>query len=162
MERLWAPWRMEYIRRDQGEGCVFCAQPAANADEERFLLHRDAHCYLILNAYPYVNGHLLVVPYRHVADFLELTPAEAAGMLEETRRAVAAMARAFRPDGYNIGMNVGRAAGAGVADHLHLHVLPRWVGDTNFATTVANMRVVPEAPAETYRRLREALAAETS
>ena len=81
-------------------------------------------------------------------------------MLEETRRAVAAMARAFRPDGYNIGMNVGRAAGAGVADHLHLHVLPRWVGDTNFATTVANMRVVPEAPAETYRRLREALAAE--
>jgi ATP adenylyltransferase len=159
MERLWAPWRMAYIEVPAPSGCIFCAKPAMDQDEVQWILHRGASSFIILNAFPYNNGHLMVAPFRHTADLETLLPEEQAEMLDLTRLCVTLLRIAYSPDGFNLGMNLGKVAGAGVADHLHMHVVPRWNGDTNFMPVVANTKVLPDSLDNTSRKLREALAA---
>lgn len=162
MERpLWAPWRMEFIRAPKSDGCIFCDFPAAPEREDRrnLVVHRSAHAFTCLNRYPYNSGHLMVIPRAHVAELSALEHAAFADLHEELRRAVAALSGALGPEGMNVGMNLGRAAGAGIADHLHWHVVPRWVGDNNFMPVLADQRVVPEALDETWERLRAAFEA---
>ena len=164
-ERLWSPWRMEYIRRGEGGdhqgGCVFCDLPAAAADQDpaNHLLARGEASFLLLNAFPYNPGHLMAAPYRHVGDYEELTAAELAEMTAFAGRAIRAMREESGPHGFNLGMNLGQVAGAGIADHLHLHLVPRWGGDTNFMPVVGRTKVLPELLDETYRRLRPHFAA---
>ncbi len=155
-ERLWAPWRMRYVEsaNDQPDGCIFDDLPAAGDDRENLILHRGKAAFVLLNAFPYTSGHLMIAPYRHVADPAELTDEE---MLEIQRligSSVAWIRAAYKPDGFNIGANIGSAAGAGIPDHLHWHVVPRWKGDTNFLSTVGETRVLPESLEESYDRLR--------
>ncbi len=154
MERLWTPWRMEYIK-DAGrqEGCIFCDLPGVGDDVAALILARGALSYVIMNKYPYNSGHLMVAPYRHVADMRELEAAELAEMMLWTQRCMHALETTANPHGYNVGINQGRAAGAGVADHVHLHVVPRWGGDTNFMSTVSDVKVLPESLEQTYAKL---------
>ena len=158
MDHLWAPWRMGYVTAEQPEGCIFCAKPAAGDDEANQILYRGDLVFIMLNAFPYNAGHLLIAPFRHLADPLAMTPQESSELLYGIRIAIEALRACLEPEGLNIGINVGQVAGAGYADHLHVHVVPRWSGDTNFMAVTADTRVVPEALADTYRRLREALA----
>jgi ATP adenylyltransferase len=160
MERLWSPWRYRYVStvtpRDE---CVFCAKQRASNDEENLVLIRGEHNFVLLNLYPYTTGHLMVVPYAHVAALDELDEAATNEMMALTRRSVAALNAVYHPQGMNLGMNIGECAGAGIAGHLHMHVLPRWAGDANFMTTVAGTRVMPEELSESWRKLRAAFAA---
>ncbi len=142
---------------EQPEGCIFCVLPAAGDDDANHIVHRGDAVFLMLNRFPYNTGHLMVAPYRHVADPLELTPQESSELLYGIRVAVEALRIAYRPEGFNIGANIGHCAGAGYAGHLHVHVVPRWTGDTNFMAVSAETRVVPEDISETYRKLKEAL-----
>jgi len=163
-ERLWSPWRMEYIRRGEGGdggGCLFCDLAAAgrDQDEANHLLARGQLSFVLLNAFPYNPGHLMVAPYRHVGDFEELTAAELAELMAFAGRAIGALREESGPHGFNLGMNLGQVAGAGIADHLHLHLVPRWGGDTNFMPVVGRTKVLPELLDETYRRLRPHFAA---
>jgi ATP adenylyltransferase len=154
LERLWSPWRLAYVSGSgEPKGCVFCD---AQADEEAasLVLFRGPTCFVILNLYPYNNGHLMVVPNRHVAALALATPEELAEMMRLTQAAEIVLSEAYRPQGLNVGMNLGRSAGAGIADHMHIHVVPRWAGDTNFMSVVGNVRVVPEALEQTAARLR--------
>ncbi|MBI3945122.1 MAG: HIT domain-containing protein [Armatimonadetes bacterium] len=155
MQRLWAPWRMEYIGEAPTPGCIFCGKPAEARDEENFILQRGERAFVMLNAFPYNSGHLLVAPYRHTAELTRLDEEELVEMMRLSQRALRALARAYHPEGHNIGMNLGTVAGAGIADHLHLHIVPRWGGDTNFMTVLGDCRVLPEMLAASYRRLRE-------
>lgn len=155
---LWAPWRLEYIRQaDELEGCVFCSEAAGElADGETLAVHRGGLAIAILNKYPYSSGHLMVAPVRHVGVLAELTDEEA---LEVHRLSVAgidALGRIYGPDGFNLGWNLGRVAGAGIADHVHLHVVPRWSGDTNFMPVLAEVKVLPEHLLQTRDKLRAA------
>jgi len=149
---------MGYVTGDEPKGCIFCSKPAAGDDEGNQILHRGDLTFLMLNAFPYNSGHLLVAPLRHVADPLEMTPQESSELLYGIRVAMETLRACLRPEGFNIGLNIGRAAGAGYAEHLHVHVVPRWPGDTNFMAVAANTRVVPEALPDTYLRLKHALA----
>jgi ATP adenylyltransferase len=158
MEKLWAPWRMAYVVASQPSGCIFCTKPAEADDAASLLLHRGAHAFIMLNAFPYNNGHLMIAPYRHTADLESLTPEESTEMMALSQVSVTLLRRAYTPDGYNLGMNLGRGAGAGIADHLHLHVVPRWNGDTNFMPVVADTKVLPDTLQNTYARLRAAMA----
>ncbi len=154
MERLWSPWRLAYVTgTSEAHGCVFC-EAQANEDAAPLVLFHGDTCYVILNLYPYNNGHLMVVPKRHVASLAQCTPAELAEMMELTRRAEIALTEAYRPQGLNVGINIGRSAGAGVVDHVHIHAVPRWTGDTNFMSVVGQVRVLPEELQETAHRLR--------
>jgi ATP adenylyltransferase len=157
MERLWTPWRMAYIK-DAGrmEGCIFCDLPALDPshDAESLILARGEQAFIIMNKFPYNSGHLMVSAYRHCADYAELTPQEHAAISLLTARCVRALETAYRPEGFNIGVNQGRAAGAGIADHLHMHIVPRWSGDTNYMTTIGGTKVLPETLEETFARLR--------
>ncbi len=156
MERIWAPWRLQYIENaDAVAGCIFCVFPAEQRDAERFILLRGERAFVILNAYPYSNGHLMVTPYQHTANLDELDDATMLELMTLTRRAVNLLKAAFRPDGFNIGVNMGRVAGAGIADHVHIHVVPRWSGDTNFMGVVGDTRVIPASLEEVYSRLKE-------
>ena len=151
MDRLWAPWRLEYLTESKSEkGCVMCRQ---GDDRELLILRRTPLVQILLNRYPYVNGHLMVTPLRHTADLGSLSDAEMLALFRETALCREVLARSSAPDGFNIGMNLGRAAGAGVPDHLHVHVVPRWEGDNSFMLTVADTRVLPEALLATYDRL---------
>jgi ATP adenylyltransferase len=151
--QLWAPWRLEYIQQaDELEGCVFCIA-AAGADEEMLVVHRGTHAYALLNRFPYTSGHLLVAPYRHLGGFGELSDEEALELHRLAEGGMAALAETFAPQGYNVGWNLGRIAGAGVVDHVHLHVVPRWAGDTNFMPVLADVRVLPEHLTETRAKL---------
>ncbi len=165
LERLWAGWRSPYLAEVTGEGaaaegeggCVFCRiLSAAEAESVTQIVWRDERCAVLLNAYPYTSGHLLVMPLRHVADLEALDPDEAAATWSALADAVRALKTAYRPEGLNVGANLGRPAGAGIPGHFHLHVLPRWNGDTNFMTTVAETRVMPEALPDTWARVRAA------
>jgi ATP adenylyltransferase len=148
---LWAPWRLEYVERaDDGPACIFCTP------DEELVLERGEHAFVILNRYPYTSGHLMVAPHRHVGEYGSLTDEEALEVHRLAAVALRALGTVFRPDGHNLGWNLGRAAGAGVVDHVHLHVVPRWSGDTNFMPVLADVRVLPEALVESARRLREA------
>jgi ATP adenylyltransferase len=156
MERLWAPWRLEYIRSaDEQQGCVFC-RAAAAGDEDGLVVHRGKHALVVLNKYPYASGHLMVAPYRHEAEFGELTTDEALEIHRLAAAGLGALAETMRPQGFNIGWNLGRIAGAGIVDHVHLHVVPRWAGDTNFMPVLADVKVMPEALEDTRRKLAEA------
>jgi ATP adenylyltransferase len=154
MEHLWSPWRLAYITGGASSGgCVFCnalVDPAAAP----LIVHRGATCYVILNLYPYNNGHLMVVPNRHLASLASATPEERSELIELTTRAEIALTEAYAPHGLNMGINLGKPAGAGVLDHVHLHVVPRWNGDTNFMTVIGQTRVLPEELPDTGNRLR--------
>lgn len=157
MRVLWAPWRLSYVENvDRPVACIFCDKPAAqsaDARREQLVLRTTEHVSIIMNLFPYSNGHMLVSPRRHTADFDALNERVSAELQSELRRVVRVLTRAFSPAGFNIGMNLGRAAGAGIADHLHWHVVPRWVGDTNFMPVLADTRVMPEHLLATYDRL---------
>ena len=155
MDYLWTPWRYSYISTvDKTDGCVFCSLLAAGDDEKAFIFNRGDHNFIVLNAFPYTSGHVMVVPYQHV-DRLNLLPETAANeMMALSRRLEAVLIDLYSPNGVNLGMNIGKAAGAGVAGHIHMHVLPRWVADANFMTVVGETRVLPESLEETYRRLK--------
>jgi ATP adenylyltransferase len=154
MEFLWSPWRLAYITGASGTtGCVFCSA-LTNPDSAPLLLHRGHTCFVILNLYPYNNGHLMVVPNRHVGSLAGATPDELSEMMELTRRAEIALTEVYAPHGMNMGINLGKPAGAGVLDHLHIHVVPRWNGDTNFMTVVGETRVLAEELPKTAERLR--------
>ncbi|MBM3457581.1 MAG: HIT domain-containing protein [Armatimonadetes bacterium] len=157
MQHLWAPWRMAYVGVPQPEGCVFCRAPQGEELRRELVLHRGEHCFLIMNMFPYNNGHLMSVPYRHTADFPGLTAEEQGELLKLAQYGVRALTEAFRPDGFNLGMNLGRCAGAGIADHLHLHAVPRWNGDTNFMPVLGETRVLPDALFSSYDRIRAAM-----
>ena len=157
MEQIWAPWRIRYIEiaKAGAEGCFLCEKPEENKDVENYILYRGEKNFIILNSYPYNPGHLMVAPYRHVASLDELTKDEMGEHFETVSRAVEVLKKVFNPGGFNVGINLGRAAGAGLADHIHTHVVPRWVGDTNFMPAVADVRVLPQALAETYDKLKD-------
>lgn len=143
-ENLWAPWRLSYVTTPKPDGCVFCAKPRETDDRESLIIARGEHGYVVLNLYPYNNGHMMAVPYRHVADLEDLTVSESAELQGLLRQAIGAARRALGPDGFNVGLNLGSAAGAGIAQHLHWHVVPRWTGDTNFMPVLADINVMPE------------------
>lgn len=154
MERLWAPWRMEFILNEKPSWCIFCLGEMQNeeSEKERLVLYRDTLSFVMMNRYPYTTGHLLVAPYRHVGSLQELTSEEMLQLFENVRLACEVTTRALSPQGFNIGINLGKVAGAGVDDHLHIHIVPRWVGDANFMTVVADVRVVPEGLLATYEK----------
>ena len=158
VDRLWSPWRLEYItltgrEKDRDQGCIFCheSQPAENAS---LVVFEGRTCFVILNLYPYNNGHLMIVPHRHIAQLALAEADELNELMALTRRAEMVLTEAYAPHGMNVGLNLGRAAGAGVADHLHIHIVPRWNGDTNFMTVVSETRVLPESLDQTAARLR--------
>jgi ATP adenylyltransferase len=154
VEHLWAPWRLKYVTGTSGgdDRCIFCA--SADPSRDDLVLIRTAACYAILNLYPYNNGHLMIVPNRHVASLSVTTVAEQTDLMRLTRHAEMALTEAYSPQGINIGINLGRPAGAGVLDHLHIHLVPRWSGDTNFMTAIGNTRVLPEDLQSTAAKLR--------
>jgi len=157
MDYLWTPWRYQYVTTAGGPGeCVFCAAAQAKDDREVLVVHRGTGNFVILNRFPYTSGHVMVIPYRHVATLEDLDDATLTELMFIARRTEKHLRTVYRPEGLNIGMNIGRAAGAGIAGHLHLHMLPRWLGDTNFMTVVGETRVVPEDLLITWERLRSA------
>jgi len=154
-KRLWTPWRMEYILSDKSSGgCIFCHKPGEEKDRDNLILHRGEKCFVIMNLYPYNNGHVMITPYRHVSDLTLLDDEEMLEIAREMKRAVQVLKDAMNPDGFNTGMNLGKAAGAGIDDHLHLHIVPRWNGDTNFMPVLSDTRVMPEHLDETYMKLK--------
>jgi ATP adenylyltransferase len=160
MERLWAPWRGEYVRSassGEGQGCLFCELQKKD-DEEAYIVARADRGFAVLNAYPYNSGHLMIAPYRHEGDPEKLEDAESLELQQLLQRSLAALREAMSPDGFNIGMNLGRVAGAGVPDHLHWHVVPRWDGDTNYMPIVGETKVLPESLDQTLAKLRPLLA----
>ena len=152
-KQLWAPWRLEYIKQaDEREGCFFCAA-AEGPDVEGLVVHRGVRAFVLLNKFPYSSGHLLVAPFRHIGDFGELDNDEALEIHRLAAEGLGVLAAVYEPQGYNLGWNLGRIAGAGVVDHVHEHVVPRWAGDTNFMPVLADVKVLPEHLAETRERL---------
>jgi len=160
MERLWTPWRMEYIKSaatsDEGEGCIFCDLPKEDDDERTLILARGRTAFVILNRFPYNPGHLMVAPYRHEGDLVELKDEELVETSELVRESVRVLRDAWEPSGFNVGMNLGRVAGAGVPGHVHWHVVPRWDGDSNFMPVIGQTKVLPELLDESYAKLRPA------
>lgn len=154
MKALWAPWRMDYIACDQKfSGCIFCPGEDRSKDESRLILYVDNDVVVLMNRYPYVNGHILVAPRRHESDLGALEDSELLALISMVRYVTEILRAEIKPEGFNIGMNLGRVAGAGIADHAHFHVVPRWNGDTNFMTVLEDVRVIPEHIEETYHRL---------
>ena len=165
MDRLYAPWRMAYVDQPQkpqpgATGCVFCDKAASSDDVANLIVHRGRTAFVLLNLFPYNNGHLMVVPYLHTAQLNDLDDDASLELLTLAKQAQAALGRAMYPEGFNLGMNLGTAAGAGIADHLHLHVVPRWSGDTNFMPVLADVKVLPDALENSCLKLREAWASE--
>lgn len=161
MDYLWTPWRYQYIAQaiaGKHPECIFCEVLARNDDEVTLIVHRGGHCFVILNLYPYTSGHSMIVPYAHVAELSLCDAATLAEMMQLSQTIESILHSLYKPDGMNFGMNLGRAAGAGVTGHLHLHALPRWIGDANFMSVTAETRVHPESLATTYKRFREAFA----
>jgi ATP adenylyltransferase len=164
VDRLWTPWRYQYITGESGEktgadhssnSCIFCTLPQQDSteDERNYILHRAEHNFIVLNLYPYTSGHLLIIPYEHTSELDRVAKRATDELMDLAKRAQTLLREVYRPDGFNLGMNLGRAAGAGVAAHLHLHVMPRWAGDANFMSTVGETRVLPEDLSTTYQKL---------
>ncbi len=148
---------MTYIQQDKPtEGCVFCSAVHSTADEENLVVHRGQECFIILNRYPYTSGHIMIVPNQHCASLHALSPFARSEMMELSSRFLQALEAVYHPEGYNLGINMGEAAGAGIAEHIHLHIVPRWTGDTNFMSTLGQVRVLPESLEDTYARLLQA------
>jgi ATP adenylyltransferase len=158
MERLWAPWRLEYITKEKPAGCIFCDKPLTGDDRASYIVWRGTYSYVLLNAFPYNNGHIMIAPYAHLADLEALPPETMHEMMDLAQLATRALKSGFLPDGLNIGFNLGAAAGAGIKDHLHLHLVPRWSGDTNFMPVIGDTRVIPQSLDRTYELLTEAFA----
>lgn len=159
MRQLWAPWRMAYIQ-DDGErpaGCIFCVKAAEDRDDENLIILRSEKCYALLNLFPYNNGHLMIAPYQHVPSISDLDPETLTDLMTTAQRCLSALQKSMGPQGYNMGINQGAAAGAGIADHVHFHVVPRWIGDTNFMPVLADVKVMPEYLQTTLRQIREKL-----
>ena len=157
--RIWAPWRLDYVKdasKDIEEGCIFCAKPAADDDEANLIVHRGERCFVILNLFPYTNGHLMVAPYDHLGRIQDLTPATVAEMMGLVQQAMSRLEDVYDPHGYNVGFNQGRVAGAGFEHHIHLHVVPRWGGDTNFMPVIADTKVMPQTLEQSYEALKGA------
>jgi ATP adenylyltransferase len=157
MKTLWAPWRMGYILSNKTEGCIFCELPKQNNDRENLILYRSSHTFIIMNRYPYNNGHIMVVPYLHAPSLDGLNDETMLDLMKVTRHAVSSTKKAFMPEGFNIGINLGKIAGAGMETHIHLHIVPRWAGDTSFMTVFDDVRVIPEHVLSTYDKLFAAL-----
>lgn len=155
MEHLWAPWRMQFITdlRVKGGGCVFCELSLPGDDRERLILHRGRLCFVLMNKYPYNNGHAMIVPYRHAGALSDLTNEERAEMINLTSGSIDVMKAALEAEGFNCGINAGKVAGAGILDHIHMHVVPRWTGDNNFMPVIADTRSMPEYLVSTYDRM---------
>ena len=155
MDRLWNPWRYQYVSKEnRPDACIFCALPREDRDEENLIVYRGQSNYIILNRYPYTTGHLMVVPYHHTNSLQGVDEATATELFSLVRTAEGKLRSIYRPNGLNLGMNLGEAAGAGIAEHIHMHVLPRWIGDSNFMTVIGETRILPEDLSETYRRLK--------
>jgi ATP adenylyltransferase len=160
VKRLWTPWRMEFVTKaDSATGCFLCDKPAENRDAENLILLRGERVFAVLNLYPYNSAHTLIAPFGHRGDFGTLDSITSEELMAMTQRVVRALTEEYRPEGFNIGMNLGRAAGAGVPDHLHVHVVPRWASDTNFMPVTADTKVLPETLDRTYARLHARLKA---
>jgi len=155
MEKLWAPWRMQYIKGldKKEDGCIFCKKPSEDRDRDNLLLYRGKTCFVLMNLFPYNNGHLMVIPYRHSADITCLNDESGAELWRVIGLAKDALSKAFHPDAFNIGMNIGRVAGAGIDQHIHVHIVPRWSGDTNFMPVIGDTKVVSQGLLETYDAL---------
>jgi ATP adenylyltransferase len=156
-ERIWAPWRLDYVKdasKDFEQECIFCVKPEQDDDEANLIVHRGELCFVILNLFPYTNGHLMVAPYEHLASLPELGERTVAEMMTLTQRAMTVLEGVYEPHGYNVGFNQGRVAGAGVEHHIHMHVVPRWGGDTNFMPVLADTRVMPQSLSDSYRALK--------
>lgn len=158
MDVLWAPWRMEYIKAPKPKGCIFCEKPAAGNDAANHIVWRGQRAFVLLNTFPYNNGHMMVAPYAHIGNLEDLEPEVLNELMSLCQDAIRALKKDFKPDGVNLGINLGAAAGAGVKDHLHIHIVPRWQGDTNFMAVVTDTRVIPQSLDDAYRRLHEAFA----
>ena len=156
-ERLWAPWRLQYIKGDKPGECIFCAKPRLD-DESALIVRRGERCFVMLNGFPYTSGHVMVAPYLHTADLAGLDRETSLELMALTQESLRAITAAYGPEGFNLGANLGSVAGAGVADHLHMHVVPRWEGDTNFMSVVGEVRVLPQSLEDTQRTLKEAFA----
>jgi len=155
MQHLWAPWRMEYIMAEKPAGCILCEKPKQDNDAANYILFRGEKNFVLLNTYPYNPGHLMIAPYRHVAGLEELTTEELHEHIEIVSRSIKVIKQVFNPGGFNVGINMGKVAGAGITDHVHTHIVPRWQGDTNFMPVFADARVIPQALAETYQQLKD-------
>ena len=156
--RIWAPWRLAYVKdasKDIEEECIFCAKPAAGDDEANLIVHRGEHCFVILNKFPYTNGHLMVAPYEHVAAIQKLDADTIAELMSLAQRGMNALETGYSPHGYNVGFNQGRVAGAGVEHHIHMHVVPRWGGDTNFMPVLGDTRVMTQTLEDSYETVRK-------
>jgi ATP adenylyltransferase len=154
-ERLWAPWRLQYIKGSKPEECIFCAKPALD-DQSALIVRRGERCFVMLNAFPYTSGHVMVAPYEHAADLAALDEPTTLELMQLTQESIKAIRVAYSPEGYNVGANLGTVAGAGIADHVHMHVVPRWEGDTNFMSVIGEVRVLPESLEDTQRSLKKA------
>jgi ATP adenylyltransferase len=160
MDYLWTPWRYAYVSTaEKASGCVFCNAVEAGDDAKALIVHRAKHCFVILNAYPYTPGHVMIVPYAHLDELRKLPADAATEMMALAQRMESVLRELYTPDGINLGMNIGKAAGAGIAGHIHMHVLPRWVADANFLSVVSETRVLPELLGETWKRMTAALSA---
>ncbi|OGO07154.1 MAG: HIT family hydrolase [Chloroflexi bacterium RBG_13_57_8] len=153
MKHLWAPWRIQYIQSEKPAGCILCDKPKENKDAENYILYRGKLNFIMLNSYPYNPGHLLIAPYRHIRSPEDLSVAERNEHFELVSRSIAVLKKAFGPGGINFGANLGKVAGAGIDDHFHSHIVPRWQGDTNFVPVLADIRVVPQALEDTFKTL---------
>ena len=157
--RIWAPWRLKYVKdasKDSKAECIFCTKPAEDDDEKNLIAHRGERCFVILNLFPYTNGHLMVAPYAHLATLPELDSETVAEMMGLAQRAMVVLDDKYNPQGYNAGLNQGRVAGAGYEGHIHLHVVPRWAGDTNYMPVLADTRVMPQSLEQSYEALKGA------
>lgn len=158
MDRIWAPWRGDYVTGiGKTEGCVFCKLPKLDNDKDNLILYRGKTCFIIMNLFPYNNGHLMVIPYRHLNDFTLMTDEEMLEMNKLTSKALQAVKSTMNPQGFNTGMNLGRAAGSGIDDHIHYHIVPRWAGDSNFMPVIGQTKVISEHMVTTYDKLKKAL-----
>ena len=163
MDYLWTPWRYAYVTTaEKISGCLFCDLLRANNDEQTRIVHRGQRCFVILNTFPYTSGHVMVVPYAHLDQLDKLDPAAAHEMMDLSQRMEKVLRQLYSPSGINLGMNIGQAAGAGVAGHIHMHILPRWTADSNFMTVVGETRILPESLEVTYQRIKGAMDAQKS
>ncbi|TET85831.1 HIT domain-containing protein [Candidatus Aerophobetes bacterium] len=157
MRRIWAPWRLEYILDEKKKGCIFCEKSKESKDVENYILLRGEKCLVMLNAFPYNNGHLMIIPYRHVGSIEDLKEDETREMMKLLSLMTVLLKKVMSPDGFNVGMNLGDVAGAGIMGHLHLHIVPRWKGDCNFMPVLSDTKVIPEALRQTYQKLKEGI-----
>jgi ATP adenylyltransferase len=155
--RIWAPWRLRYVKDagSEDEECIFCAKPRSGDDRQALIVHRGERCFVMLNLFPYTNGHLMVAPYDHVGRLQEIEAEASTEMIALAQRGLTILERVYGPEGFNLGINQGRAAGAGVEGHIHLHAVPRWAGDTNYMPVIADTRVMPQSLEESYDALKE-------